>query len=335
MNIPSRTFFLRRPAAALALLFGALGATHAAEEKFVFLTNWYAQAEHGGFYQALATGMYKQAGLDVTIKMGGPNMNIMQLIAAGQADCVMGSSDALVLRNREQGVPVVTVAASMQKDPQGIVAHPGVKKIEELKDKTILISTGSYNTFWPWLKAKYGLADTQTRPYAFNLQPFAADTNVVQQGYVTYDPYAVDAALKFKPQFFLFSDYGWPNYGSTIICMEQTIKERPQAVAAFVKASMQGWKNYLTGDATAANTMIKKDNPNMTDGQIAFAMGALKERGLVMGGDAATKGIGIMTEERLKKTFDMMVEMKLIDPGKVDFKRTFTTQFVKDIKVTP
>ena len=315
-----------------AALAGA-SAAHA-QEKFVYLTNWFAEAEHGGFYQALASGGYKKAGLDVTIKMGGPQVNGLQLLVAGQADCIMGY-DVQTMKAREQGIAAVSVGAAFQKDPQVMIGHPEtVKKIEDLKGKTILISGDANTNYWPWLRTAYGLSDTQTRPYTFNIQPFVADKNTVQQGYLTSEPFAIEKEAKFKPSVFLLSDYGWPPYSTTIVCMEKTLKERPKAVAAFVKASMQGWKDYLKGDPTAANALMKKDNPYMTDELLAVGVKLLNESGMVFGGDAAKLGVGIITDERMKKTYDMMVAMKLLDP-KVDLKQTYTTEFVKDLKILP
>jgi NitT/TauT family transport system substrate-binding protein len=319
---------------ALLALLATAGAAHA-QEKFTYLTNWYAQAEHGGFYQALATGLYKKEGLDVTIKMGGPQVNGMQLLAAGQTDCYMGY-DVQTMKVREQGINAVTVAAAFQKDPQVMIGHPEtVKKMEDLKGKTILISADANTNYWPWLKNAYGLSDAQVRPYTFNIQPFVADKNVVQQGYLSSEPYAIEKEAKFKPTVLLLSDHGWTPYSTTIVCMEKTTKERSKAVAAFVKATMQGWKSYLTGDPSAANALIKKDNPNMTDDLIANGIKLLNQTGMVLGGDAARLGVGIITDERMKKSYDMMVAMKLIDPAKVDLKKTYTTEFVKDLKVMP
>ena len=316
-----------------AALAGA-SAAHA-QEKFVYLTNWFAEAEHGGFYQALASGGYKKAGLDVTIKMGGPQVNGLQLLVAGQADCIMGY-DVQTMKAREQGINAVSVGAAFQKDPQVMIGHPEtVKKIEDLKGKTILISGDANTNYWPWLRTAYGLSDTQTRPYTFNIQPFVADKNTVQQGYLTSEPFAIEKEAKFKPSVFLLSDYGWPPYSTTIVCMEKTLKERPKAVAAFVKASMQGWKDYLKGDPTAANALMKKDNPNMTDELLAVGIKLLNESGMVFGGDAAKLGVGTITDERMKKTYDMMVAMKLLDPTKVDVNKTYTTEFVKDLKILP
>ncbi|MEY2890631.1 MAG: hypothetical protein RJA98_539 [Pseudomonadota bacterium] len=332
LSLPSLRAVVRGTAVALAASTLALGAQ--AQEKFIYLTNWYAQAEHGGFYQALATGGYKKAGLDVTIKMGGPQVNGMQLLAAGQADCFMGY-DTQTMKAWEQGIQAMTVAAAFQKDPQVLIAHPEVKKMEDMKGKTILLASSSHSTFWPWLKTTYGFTDAQARPYTFNIQPFLADKNVIQQGYLSSEPYAVEKEAKFKPSVFLLSDYGWPAYSTNVVCMEKTVKERPAAVAAFVKATMEGWKSYLTADPSPANALIKKDNPNMTDDLIANGIAKMKETGMALGGDAAKLGIGVITDERMKKTYDMMVTHKLLDPSKVDLKRTYTTQFVRDLKVMP
>jgi NitT/TauT family transport system substrate-binding protein len=218
-------------AASVCLAFAA-GAQ--AQEKFTYMTNWYAQAEHGGFYQAVATGIYKKYGLDVTVKMGGPQVNIMQLMAAGQADCIMGSSDLQMVIARSGGLPVVTVAASFQKDPQVLIAHDDVNSFEEMKGKTILIAPSAQRGYWLWLKGKYGFQDSQTRPYTFNIQPFVADTNAVQQGYLTSEPFAIQKA-GVKAKAFLFADQGWTSYATTISCMDETVKNRGKAVAAFVK----------------------------------------------------------------------------------------------------
>ena len=303
-------------------------------EKFTYLTNWYAQAEHGGFYQAQATGLYRQAGLDVNIRMGGPQVNLMQLMLAGQADCIMGY-DVQTMKAWEQGIPAVTVAAAFQKDPAVIIARPDVKRFEDLKSKTILVGSAGMVTYWPWLKDRYGFTDAQMRPYTFNIQPFLADKNVAQQGYLSSEPYAIEQEGGFKPTVLLMADHGWPPYATTIVCTQQTIERKPRAVAAFVKASMQGWKSYLSGNPAPANALIKKDNPNMTDDKIAHAIQKMKDVGLVTGGDAATLGIGVITDARMKQTFDMLVKHELIDPKKVDVRKTYTTRFVNGLKVMP
>jgi NitT/TauT family transport system substrate-binding protein len=317
----------------LAIMNGLLsGSVHAAE-KFVYMTNWFAEAEHGGFYQALATGLYKKAGLEVSIKMGGPQVNVVQLMAAGQADCIMGASDLQMIQIREGGVPLVNVASVMQKDPQVMIAHEDVTSLEGLKGKTILLVPSAHQGFWAWLKAKYGFTDDQSRPYNFSVQPFIADKSLVQQGYLTSEPYAIQKA-GVKANVFLLSDKGYPSYSTTISCMDKTVKERKKAVAAFVKASMEGWKSYLA-DPSPANALIKKDNSEMTDDQLAYSVAKLKEMGMITSGDAQKYGIGIMTDARAKASYDMLVSTKLIDPTKVKLSETYTTEFVKDLRVMP
>jgi NitT/TauT family transport system substrate-binding protein len=325
----------RRRAAWLAILAMAAAAASPAlgEEKFVYLTNWFAEAEHGGFYQALATGLYRKAGLDVQIRMGGPQVNILQLMAAGKADCMMGSNDLQVVLARQSGVPVVTVAAMFQKDPEVLIAHEDVRSLEDMRTRTILISSASYQGTWPWLKARYGFRDAQARPYTFNVQPFVAGPDIVQEGYVTSEPYALEKA-GVKIHTFLLSDYGYPAYSTTVACMESTLQRRHAAVAAFVRASAEGWKSYLA-DPAPGNALIKKDNPAMTDDQLAASLRKMRETGLVDSGDAARLGIGVLTEERLKASYDMLVAARLVDPRRVALSQTYTTEFVRDLKVLP
>jgi len=305
-----------------------------ASERFVYLTDWYAQAEHGGFYQAQATGLYARAGLDVTLKMGGPQVNLMQLLVAGQADCIMGF-DSQTIKAWEQGIPAVNVAAFAQKDPAVIIAHPHVKRIEDLKGKTLLVGQVGQVTYWPWLKTRYGFSDAQLRPYTFNIQPFLASKDIAQQGYLSSEPYSIEKVAGFKPSVFLLADLGWPPYATTVVCLQQTLERKPKQVAAFVKATAQGWKSYLQGDPRPGNALIRKDNPNMSEDVIAQAIARMKSNGVVLGGDAVTLGIGTVTEARMKKTFDTLVEHKLVDPTKVDWRKTFNARFIQDARVLP
>jgi len=309
-------------------LLGPLAPTLAAD-KVTFLTSWFAQAEHGGFYQAKATGLYDRAGLDVTIKMGGPQVNGSQLLLAGETDFMMGY-DIQVLKGREQNLPLVTVASSFQFDLQGLMTHDDVTDIAALKGKPILIAGSSRITFWPWLRAKYGFTDDQIRPYTFNLQPFFADKNIAQQGYPSSEPYQAQQQNE-KVKFFLLADGGYPPYGSTIVTTDKMVTEKPDVVARFVKASLEGWRDYMK-DPAPGNALIKADNPKMTDGQIAFAIEKLKQNKAVDGGDAATQGIGIITTDRYKKTYDFLVAAELLDP-KTDWKKGIDVRFVKDLKI--
>lgn len=317
----------------VAAVFGA-GAAQA-QQPFTFLTNWFAQAEHGGFYQALASDLYRKEGLDVRIRMGGPQVNGLQLLAAGQADCLMGY-DVQIIKAHEKGIDAVTVAAAFQKDPLVMIGHPEVfKAMANLKGRTILISSDAHTNYWPWLKSTFGLSDSQLRPYTFNIQPFIADKNAVQQGYLSSEPYAIEKQGGVKPTALLLSDHGWPPYSTTIVCMRDTLKKRPGDVAAFVKASMQGWKDYLQRDPAAADGLIKKHNPAMSDELLAHGRKMMLASGMVFGGDAARLGVGTMSDERFRKTYDMMVAMKLLDATKVDVKKTYTTEYVKDLRILP
>jgi len=321
---------LKLGAAVAAWVLGTCAAQ--AQEKVTILTSWYAQAEHGGFYQALAKGLYKKAGLDVTIKMGGPQVNGQQLLLAGQTDLIIGY-DFQVLKGLEQGFPLVTVAASFQKDLQGMMTHDDVGSLADLKGKTILVAGSGQTSWWPWIKTKYGFTDAQSRPYTFNLQPFFADKNIAQQAYPSSEPFQAQKE-GVKAKFFLFADSGYPPYGTTVVTTQKMIKEKPEVVAKFVRASMEGWKSYLSEDPAPANALIKADNKTMTDEQIAFGIKQLNALKVATGGDAATMGIGAMTDDRWKKTYEYMVSAGLLKKD-VDYKQGYTLQFVKDLKVMP
>ena len=300
-----------------------------AADRVTFLTSWFAQAEHGGFYQAKATGLYERAGLDVTLRMGGPQVNGMQLLLAGETNVMMGY-DFQVLKMLEQGLPVVTIATSFQYDLQGMMTHDNVASLADLKGKTILVATPGRASWWPWLKAKYKYTDEQTKPYTFNLQPFFADESVVQQSYPSSEPFqAKQQGVPVK--FFLFAHDGYPPYGTTMVAKRDFADKTPDVAARFVKASLEGWKSYFT-DPAPANVLIKVDNPKMSEEQIAFGIEQLKGLKVLDGGDAKTMGIGIITQARWKATYDYMVSAGLLKPD-VDWKQGFTDRFVKDLKL--
>jgi NitT/TauT family transport system substrate-binding protein len=328
--IPSLCIGCSRQVAVSAILVALWSTTTLAADKVTFLTNWFAQAEHGGFYQAKAAGIYEKAGLDVTIKMGGAQVNVMQLLLAGEGDVLMGY-DLQVLKMLEQNLPVTTIATSFQFDLQGLMTHEDVTGLADLKDKTILVATSGRTTWWPWLKSKYKYTEEQTRPYTFNLQPFVADKNVVQQGYVTSEPFS--AKQQGVPvKFYLFAHDGYPPYGTTMVTTRKFVDTRPDVAARFVKASLEGWRDYLNNPAPA-NALIKADNPKMGDDQIAYGVAQMKAIKLIDGGDAQTMGIGIITEARWKATYDFMVGAGLLKP-EVDWKSGFTDKFVKSLKLS-
>ena len=318
--------------AAVLVSFALAGAAFAqTPQKLAFLTNWFAQAEHGGFYQAIAEGIYRKHGLDVTVRMGGPQVNGMQLLLAGQADLFMGY-DIQVLLARQENLPLVTVAASFQKDPVVLIAHPDVKKIDDLKGRPIYISAASNTTFWPWLVARHGFTDDQKRPYSFSVQPFLADRRSATQGYATSEPFLVEKA-GVKPTVFLLADLGYPPYAQTVVATESYLAKNGDAVKRFVRATAEGYRSYFANPAPA-NALIRKANPEMTEDLLAFGVKSIQAYGIVTGGDAAKQGIMTMTDARWKQTFDFMVKAGLLKAG-VDYRKAYSLDYVRDVKVLP
>ena len=321
---------LRSLLAGLGVLLAGAPPTMAGNQ-VVLLTSWYAQAEQGGFYQALAEGLYEKEGLEVTIRMGGPQVNGMQLLVSRQADFIV-NYDLQILKSVEQGLPVVAVAAPFQGDPQGLMTHADVSGLDGLNNKQVLVSTSGQQTWWPWLKGKYQLQDSQARPYTFNLQPFLAGADTTQQAYASSELFQAIKAGQ-QPNFFLFADAGYPPYGSTVATRQDLIDQHPQRVAAFVRASLEGWKRYLDNPA-AGNALIKRDNPNMTDELLAWGVSTLKQHQLLTRGDAAVRGIGTMSDARWQATRDFMVEAGLLGAA-APWQKAYTTRFVQDLHVLP
>jgi NitT/TauT family transport system substrate-binding protein len=296
-------------------------------DKVSFGTNWVAEGEHGGFYQALADGTYRKYGLDVTIVPGGPNVNNRILLAVGKIDFFMSANTLQSFDAVENNVPTVAVAASFQKDPQVFIARPNVEKFEDLKKLTLFVSKEGIATYFQWLKHDYGFDEAKVKPYTFNAQPFLADPNSAMQGYVTSEPYLIEQQAHFKPKVFLLADYGFDAYSTLIETRQELVDKKPDLVQRFVDASMIGWMNYIYHDNTAGNNLIKKQNPEMTDALLAYSVAAMKEHGIVDSGDAASLGAGAMTDARMKSFFDKMVAAGVVKAG-IDYRRGYTLQFV-------
>jgi NitT/TauT family transport system substrate-binding protein len=313
----------------ISLALGAVATQVNAQplEKVSFQTNWIAQAEHGGFYQALATGIYKKYGFDAEVRLGGPQQDPNSLLLAGRVDFIMSGAFAGLNYVKEE-LPFVVVAAIMQKDPQVLIAHPGVghDTLAALKGKPILIGAGGRTSYWPFLKAKFGYTDEQIRPYTFNMAPFLADKMAIQQGFATSEPYAIEQA-GVKPVVMLIADAGFANYQTTINAARKLVESKPDTVQRFVSASIEGWYSYLYGDPAPANALIKKDNPEMTDDKIAFAILKMKEMGIVDSGDAKVGGIGAMTDARWADFYNSNVQGGVYPAG-LDYKKAYTLQFV-------
>ena len=317
----------------LALAFASLAlalASHA-QDKLTFSTDWLAEAEHGGFYQAQAEGIYKKYGLAVELKSGGPQVNGLQLLAAGQLDIVM--ADALqVLSAVEQQIPVTAIAATFQKNPAVIIAHPGIKSLAELKGTPIAISAASNTTFWPWLKERYRFGDDQKRPYAFSVQPFLVDPNLSQQGFVTSEPFSIEKG-GVAPVVFLLADLGYPPYSETLVVTRDTLAKRGDVLARFVRASAEGWRSYLANPAPG-NALIKKANPQMGDDLLAYGVSKMKSYAIVEGGDAKTRGLLTMTDARWRDTVAFLHAAGLSKPN-VDYAKAWTLGVVNQVKVLP
>ncbi len=323
MNFSQRIFI----AALGAISLVALGTAQAASD-VSFGTNWLAQAEHGGFYQAVADGTYEECGLNVTIVPGGPQVNNRALMLAGRVDYHMGGDLLQAFNAAKEGVPVVAVAAAFQKHPQVILAHPGkASSFEDLKDLELLIGDNGHQSFYQWMIGAYGFTEEQRKPYTFNPAPFLANTDVAMQGYLSSEPYLVEKEGGFTPDVFLIADAGYSTYATTIETMADTIADKPEEVECFVNGSILGWYNFLYGENVAARELIIADNPEMSNDKIDYAIEKMIENGIVVSGDAEELGVGVITDAKVEDFYTKMVEAGVVEAG-LDYTTAYTTEFV-------
>jgi NitT/TauT family transport system substrate-binding protein len=310
---------------ALALIFSPLPA--AADDQVTFGIDWRAEAEYGGYYQAVANGIYAKHGLSVTIREGGPQVNHMQLLMAGRLDFNLGGGRAIEFVQNH--LPYVAIAAIFQKDPAVLIAHPGQgnDSFEALKGKPIEIAPDARQSWWRFLAAKYGYSDAQTKLYTFNMAPFLADKNLIQQGYLGSEPFVIREKGGFDPVVLLVADGGYQGYGNIITAGRKIIEEKPDVVRRFVDASIEGWYSYLYDDPAPANRLIKAANPEMSDALLAYGRKMMNDHGIVDSGDALTQGIGAMTAARWRAFYQSMVAVGVYPAG-IDVDRAYTTQFV-------
>jgi NitT/TauT family transport system substrate-binding protein len=314
--------------ASILLALGLSATLAAAADKVSFGTDWKAQAEHGGFYQAVATGIYARHGIEVTIRQGGPQVNHAQLLAAGRLDFGMSPNSFIPLNFVREKIPMLAVAALFQKDPQVLIAHPGQgnDSLAALKGKPIMIGSDTRVGSWLFLKARFGYTDDQIRPYSFSVAPFLASKSSIQQGYLSSEPFVIEQQ-GVKPVVHLLADAGYASYAAVIQTSAKLVAANPDLVQRFVDASIEGWASYLNGDPAPAHTLIKQENPEMTDALLAYGRGKLKEHGLVDSGDAKELGIGAMSDARWKAFFEMMSAQGLY-PAAMDWKQAYTLRFV-------
>ena len=298
-------------------------------DKVSYQTNWRAEAEHGGFYLAVANGIYKKYGIDCELRMGGPQQNPSQLLLGGRVDMIMASAFE-GLNYVKENLPFLCIAAIFQKDPQVLISHPNVGNdtLADLKGKPILIGAAGRTSYWPFLRAKFGYTDDQIRPYTFNMAPFLADKNISQQGFLSAEPYAIMQA-GVNPVVHLLADAGFENYQTTINISRKMMDEKKDLVQRFVNASLEGWAEYMKGGPAneAANAIIKKDNPEMSDDKIAYAIKVMNEKGIVRSGDALKLGIGAMTDQRWKSFYQTMADAGVFPKG-LDVSKAYSLAFV-------
>ena len=308
-----RRAIVRLSAAAALLLTGC---SRPAAQKAGVLTpvsvqaDWYAEAEEGGNYQALAKGFYREAGLDMNLINGGPGGYPLQKVASGHADFALGRSDDIIGAVSRAHLPLVIVCAYMEKDPMAVLVHAEspVKGFADLSGR--VVQADPVSAWIPYLKAKYRI-DFSIIPINYGLAQFMADRNLIVQGFATNEPYFV-RKKGVASRTLLIADSGYNPY-RVIYANAGFVREHPDAVRAFVAATLRGWKDFLDGDPSPAKKLILARNEQMTDEFMNFSMQAMKENHFVTGDPALGERLGLFTRRRMQQQVDLFVKLKIIE----------------------
>ena len=277
--------------------------------KVVFQTDWFPQAEQGGYYQALAKGFYREAGLTVDIRPGGNGVGIKLPVAKGDADFGMNRSDDVMVA-ASRGLPLVIVAATFQHDPQALLVH-GDSPVKSFKDLSGRSVTAALSMTWiPFIQKKYGIK-FDLKPVNYALASFLADKEAIQQCLVTNEPFfAQQHGVPVRT--LALVDSGYDVYHA-IFCRRDLARTEPAVVRAFVWASIRGWRDYLSGDPSPAHGLILKRNAQMTPEQLAFSRGEMILRSLVSSDAVRGEDIGQISLTRLSEEIDVLLDLKLLD----------------------
>jgi NitT/TauT family transport system substrate-binding protein len=312
---------------------GVLPGAHAAHQRdsasYAMIMNWFPEPEEGGMFDALREGLYQKAGINVTMAPFGYSVVSEQYVVAGKAAFGMGQADE-ILQYRAKGAKLVAIMSSFQTNPQGIIWHAEDKTVHSLADlsnHTLVYSFGV--GYEPYLVLKYHYKNFKTHANDFTSRYFALHSDAVNQCYVTSEPY-LWAKQGLKIKYTLIASSGYNPYANLMFTTEDMIQKHPDVVRAFVKASVQGWDNYMKDPAPTNAYMLTvpgaKDYPETPANQM-FSYNQMKRLGLVAGGDAATHGIGYFSLARWQTLQKQMVSVGQ-KVGSVDVTKAFTNQYL-------
>lgn len=311
------------------VLTTACGSTPTAAKQHTdvtFVTNWYAEAEHGGFYAAKQLGVYSSKGLNVTIQPGGPQVQGASLLASGKVQFAMLNADQ-VLEARAQGLPIVALFATFQTAPQALMYHAGsgIRSFSDLSGHTLYIYPGQ--PWWPYLISKYHLTNYKWLTANGSVATFAANPQSVLQIYTTDEPY--EAQQKgINVGYLTIASSGFNIYQGLICTTESYLKAHPDVVKAFVQGSQVGWKDYFAHPSRFADA-IQAADPQMTKGQIAYS--TAHEKSLILTGDALQHGIGWETAARYKQLEQQLFAVKFLKKS-VNVNAAFTDKYLLNVK---
>jgi len=239
-------YLIRSTIAAAGVLAAFSVAPAVAQAKLTFLLNVPPAGYNAGFELAVEKGLYKAAGLDVTIEPGNGSQTTAQLIAVGKYDIGFADS-APVMKLISEGAKVRVLATILQGNPNAVTAlkKTGLKSVADMKGKSVAMpNAGSQSSMFPLVLAANGLKESDIK--LVNMPPQSMVASLIQGSVEvilgSVDQY--DIQLKAQGQEFdsyLFIDSGAPTVSTSIIASDDFLAKNPDVAKKFVAASLKGW----------------------------------------------------------------------------------------------
>jgi len=305
-----------------------------AAEKVSLRLKWLAQAQFAGFYVAKAKGFYDQAGLDLTINPGGPNLNVETLVASGNDTFGLAGGTETVLLAREKGLPLVCIGVTVQNTPFTYVTYKdsGITKVKDFAGKKVATwFTGTQYTLYSMLaSAGVKQSDLTIVPQSGSMAPFVEKQfDVAAATYYNELNTLKEQGLGDKLTLIKPDDYGVVVQQDTVLVSEKYRNEKPQQVQAFLTATIKGWK-YALQNKKEAIDIVMAAAPSLNRAHQEAMLDEFEK--LVKAGKGSTDGILAIDLPTVEKMQTQLVGYKALK-APADLSKAYDPSFWTQVPV--